>query len=77
MEDGMKQSPRELPISVQTFNQIIEKNLLYVDKTDWLANMIARGTKAWFLSRPRRFGKSLTVTTLEAIFSGQRELFKG
>jgi hypothetical protein len=61
----------------QTFQEIIEKGKNYVDKTSYLAELISLDMKVWFLSRPRRFGKSLTVSTLEAIFSGQRELFKG
>ncbi|MDR2142465.1 MAG: AAA family ATPase, partial [Deltaproteobacteria bacterium] len=61
----------------QTFQEIIKNGQLYVDKTAYLAELIFMDMKVWFLSRPRRFGKSLTVSTLEAIFSGQRELFKG
>jgi hypothetical protein len=69
---------KELPIGVQTFEEIVRDDLLYVDKTSFIEEMISRhGTKAWFLSRPRRFGKSLTVSTLKALFSGRRELFKG
>ncbi|MDR2140190.1 MAG: AAA family ATPase, partial [Deltaproteobacteria bacterium] len=48
-----------------------------MDKTAFLADLISSDPLVWFLSRPRRFGKSLTVSTLEAIFSGQKELFKG
>jgi hypothetical protein len=61
----------------QTFKEIIELNRIYVDKTAQLAMMIEGSPKTWFLTRPRRFGKSLTVSTLEAIFSGEKELFKG
>jgi uncharacterized protein related to proFAR isomerase len=66
-----------LPIGIQTFEHVIGNNCLYVDKTDYLARIIENTTKPWFFSRPRRFGKSLTVSTLEAIFSGKKELFKG
>ncbi|MDR1657309.1 MAG: ATP-binding protein [Deltaproteobacteria bacterium] len=59
----------------QTFKQIIDGNMIYVDKTACLANMIERNRKTWFLARPRRFGKSLTVSTLESIFTGQKHLF--
>jgi hypothetical protein len=67
----------ELPIGSQTFSDLVKDPSFYVDKTAYLADLISSKTKVWFLSRPRRFGKSLTVSTLEAIFSGQRELFKG
>ncbi|MDR2198469.1 MAG: AAA family ATPase [Deltaproteobacteria bacterium] len=65
------------PVSGQTFKDIIEEKIIYVDKTAILSNLIETPTKTWFLSRPRRFGKSLTVSTLESIFSGEKELFKG
>ncbi|MDR2352723.1 MAG: AAA family ATPase, partial [Deltaproteobacteria bacterium] len=65
------------PEGIQTFEKIIEKNSIYVDKTAYLANMIEGSPKTWFLVRPRRFGKSLTVSTLKSIFSGNKELFKG
>ena len=64
------------PIGVQTFGEIIEKGYVYVDKTD-LVHSLANELKYVFLSRPRRFGKSLLISTLEAYFSGKRELFKG
>ncbi|MDR0621717.1 MAG: AAA family ATPase, partial [Deltaproteobacteria bacterium] len=61
---------------IQTFEDIIRGGLIYVDKTAFLAKMLDTGIKTWFLARPRRFGKSLTVTTFKAIFSGKKELFK-
>lgn len=64
------------PIGIQTFSQIRENGYLYVDKTE-IVYELARSGKFYFLSRPRRFGKSLTITTLEALFEGKRELFKG
>jgi hypothetical protein len=67
---------QQLPIGIQTFEEIIGKNCLYIDKTEAIHNLIVSG-KYYFLSRPRRFGKSLTLSTLKAIFSGKRELFKG
>jgi hypothetical protein len=67
---------QQLPIGIQTFEEIIGKNCLYIDKTAAIHNLIVSG-KYYFLSRPRRFGKSLTLSTLKAIFSGKRELFKG
>ncbi|MDR3205084.1 MAG: AAA family ATPase [Deltaproteobacteria bacterium] len=66
-----------LPTGSQKFKDLIELGGIYVDKTAYLAQLIASVPKTWFLTRPRHFGKSLTVSTLESIFSGQRELFKG
>ncbi len=63
------------PIGIQTFSEIIENKMAYVDKTA-LVYKIANGTKNNFLSRPRRFGKSLLVTTLQAYFEGRKDLFK-
>ena len=67
---------KPLPIGKHTFVDIRHENMMYVDKTAYLHHMITRGS-AYFLSRPRRFGKSLTLSTLDAIFSGKRELFDG
>ena len=64
------------PIGIQTFEQIIEDGFVYVDKTDLVYSMATEG-KVYFLSRPRRFGKSLLISTLEAYFLGKKELFKG
>jgi hypothetical protein len=66
-----------LPTGIQTFKDVIELGGIYVDKTAYLTKMIETVPKTWFLARPRRFGKSLTVSTFESIFSGHRELFKG
>ena len=63
------------PISVQTFEEIANGEYIYVDKTDLVYNL-AQG-RVCFLSRPRKFGKSLLVSTLEAYFTGKKELFKG
>lgn len=65
-----------LPIGVQDFVRLRQDNLLYVDKTARLLELIQNGQR-YFLSRPRRFGKSLTLSTLDAMFSGRVELFKG
>ncbi|MEA1910731.1 MAG: AAA family ATPase [Spirochaetota bacterium] len=65
-----------LPLGKQAFRKLIEGDYIYVDKTEYLYNMIINGS-AYFLSRPRRFGKSLTVSTLKEIFKGNKELFKG
>ncbi|MDR1979488.1 MAG: AAA family ATPase, partial [Synergistaceae bacterium] len=66
----------KLPIGIQTFEEIRKEGYLYVDKTKHLIDLIDTG-KVYFLSRPRRFGKSLTVSTFDALFSGKKELFKG
>ena len=65
-----------LPIGVQDFVQLRQDNLLYVDKTARLLELINDGRR-YFLSRPRRFGKSLTISTLDAMFSGRKDLFSG
>ena len=67
---------QKLPIGIQTFEKINKENYLYVDKTKQILKMIENG-ECYFLSRPRRFGKSLTISTLEAMFKGKVELFKG
>ncbi len=67
---------QELPIGVQDFVAMRQDNLLYVDKTARLQELVTNGRR-YFLSRPRRFGKSLTLSTLDAMFSGKVELFKG
>ena len=64
------------PIGVQSFDQLIEEGYVYVDKTDMLYSLVKNG-KIYFLSRPRRFGKSLLVSTLKNYFLGRKELFKG
>ena len=67
---------RKLPIGIQTFEEIRKENYLYVDKTA-MVYQLANVGKPYFLSRPRRFGKSLLISTLEAYFRGKRELFQG
>lgn len=64
------------PIGIQSFDQLIEDGYVYVDKTD-LVYRLAKEGKIYFLSRPRRFGKSLLVSTLKNYFLGRKELFKG
>ncbi|HLP46250.1 MAG TPA: AAA family ATPase, partial [Candidatus Kapabacteria bacterium] len=68
---------KNLPLSIQTFRDFIEEGYIYVDKTKQIHDLFARGGKYYFLSRPRRFGKSLLISTLAEIFSGNKELFKG
>ena len=67
---------RKLPIGIQSFKDLREKGFLYVDKTEYLFRLVNTG-KVYFLSRPRRFGKSLFLSTLAAYFLGQKELFNG
>ena len=67
---------RRYPIGVQTFSEMIRGGYVYVDKTD-LVWQLAHNAKYVFLSRPRRFGKSLLSTTLESYFKGEKELFEG
>ena len=64
------------PIGIQDFEQIIQDGYVYVDKTD-LVYKLVKGGKIYFLSRPRRFGKSLLVSTLKYYFQGRKDLFKG
>ncbi|MFK7949706.1 MAG: AAA family ATPase [Saprospiraceae bacterium] len=66
---------KRLPLGKQNFEELIEEHLLYVDKTDRIYNLIDKGYY-YFLSRPRRFGKSLLISTLKNLFEGKRELFK-
>ncbi|HCC87676.1 MAG TPA: AAA family ATPase, partial [Prevotella sp.] len=68
--------PRLYPIGIQTFEEIITKNMLYVDKTEYVYRMANTG-KYFFLSRPRRFGKSLLTSTFKSYFEGRKDLFKG
>ena len=68
---------RRLPVGIQSFEEIREQGCLYVDKTDIIWQLANRGKKYNYLSRPRRFGKSVLVDTLEAYFMGKKELFEG
>ncbi len=67
---------KRLPVGIQTFEKIIDNDMLYIDKTEYIWNMIHLSNYI-FLSRPRRFGKSLLVSTLQAYFEGRKDLFKG
>ena len=67
---------KRLPVGIQTFEKVRENDMLYIDKTEYIWNMIHLGNYI-FLSRPRRFGKSLLVSTLQAYFEGRKDLFKG
>jgi hypothetical protein len=67
---------RYFPIGIQTFEKIRELNAIYVDKTDLIYRLV-KGGNYYFLSRPRRFGKSLLISTLKAYFEGRKDLFEG
>jgi len=67
---------KKLPIGLQTFSKLREDNYYYVDKTPLIAKLANEG-EYYFLSRPRRFGKSLLLSTLKSAFAGEEELFKG
>ncbi len=67
---------RRLPIGIQSFSRLRETDSYYVDKTPLIRDLIEQGDH-WFLSRPRRFGKSLLVDTIKALFEGRKELFEG
>ena len=68
---------RRLPVGIQSFKVIREENYLYVDKSDIVWNMVNLGDKYNYLSRPRRFGKSVLVDTLESYLEGRKDLFEG
>ena len=66
----------KLPIGIQTFSEIINEDHYYVDKTGMAVDLVEQG-KYYFLSRPRRFGKSLLLDTLKDLFEGHQALFAG
>ena len=68
---------KDLTSYVFSFEELIRGNFLYVDKTEYIWNLIRPSSAGYFLSRPRRFGKSLTLSTLKAVFEGKKDLFKG
>lgn len=67
---------KHYPVGFQTFEEIRKENKVYVDKTAYIYNLVTTG-KYYFLSRPRRFGKSLLLSTIESLYQGERELFAG
>lgn len=71
-----KATMKKLPVGIQDFQKIIENNFVYIDKTRIIYELIDRGV-CYFFSRPRRFGKSVLISTLEALFANKRNLFKG
>ncbi|MCI6250389.1 MAG: ATP-binding protein [Bacteroidales bacterium] len=72
----MDKQLKKCPLGIQTFEKVISEDLLYVDKTQYIYSL-AQNYRYVFLSRPRRFGKSLLASTLHSYFSGKKELFKG
>ena len=68
---------KDITSSVYNFEELIQGNFHYVDKTEYIWQLIRTSKEMIFLSRPRRFGKSLTLSTLKAVFEGKKELFKG
>ena len=75
-ESDPRAARRKLPIGVQTFREIREEGCYYVDKTPFIRRLVDEG-KHYFLSRPRRFGKSLLVDTIKELFEGNEPLFRG
>jgi hypothetical protein len=67
---------KKLPLGISTLSKLLENNCIYVDKTEYAYNLTSQ-SGAFFLSRPRRFGKSLFVDTLKEIFEGNQKLFEG
>lgn len=68
---------KRYPVGLQTFAEVIKRNLLYIDKTEYIYRMTHDGGKYFFLNRPRRFGKSLLISTFKSYFEGKKDLFKG
>lgn len=73
----MEDLQRLYPIGIQTFFKIREGNFLYIDKTEYVYRMTHSASSYLFLSRPRRFGKSLLTSTLHCYFEGRKDLFEG
>jgi hypothetical protein len=68
---------KKLPIGISDFKKLREEDFIYVDKTEYIYKLITEGGGYYFLSRPRRFGKSLLISTIRYLFEGRKELFKG
>ncbi len=73
----IEKKDRRLPVGIQSFSKIRTEGFLYVDKTDLVWNLTNQGYKYNYLSRPRRFGKSILVDTLQMYLEGRKELFEG
>lgn len=68
---------RRYPVGIQTFEDIRREGYVYVDKTEFIWRLAHENGKSFFLSRPRRFGKTLLVSTMKAYFEGRLDLFEG
>ncbi|MEM1687430.1 MAG: AAA family ATPase, partial [Zestosphaera sp.] len=68
---------KKLPIGIQSFEKIRTEDYYYVDKTGYIHKLVNTGSSSYFLSRPRRFGKSLLIDTIKQAFLGRKELFEG
>lgn len=68
---------RKLPIGIQSFEKMRKEGYVYVDKTDIIWHIVNSGSMYNFLSRPRRFGKSVLLDTIQAYLEGKKELFEG
>lgn len=68
---------KKLPIGISSLSKLREENYIYIDKTHHVANLFNSGGRYYFLSRPRRFGKSLLVDTLKQAFLSNKHLFEG
>ena len=75
-KNSIKSNNMKYPIGIQDFGKIRNDNYVYLDKTELIYDLVHNGN-IYFLSRPRRFGKSLLISTLECYFQGKKELFKG
>ena len=73
----MEEKKVRYPIGQQDFKTLRERDLLYIDKTEYVRRIVDEGSQYFFLARPRRFGKSLFLSTLRYFFEGHRDLFKG
>ena len=76
-KENMEEIVNKYPVGIQTFEKIREGHYLYVDKTKYIVDFRKKVMSYVFLSRPRRFGKSLFASTLDAYFAGKKELFEG
>ena len=76
MDALTNQNRRKLPIGIQSFEKIRDNGCVYVDKTAYIYELL-KTPAPYFLSRPRRFGKSLLLSTMKAYFEGRRDLFEG
>ena len=77
MKNNYTEDMKQAQTGIQEFRDLIESDSLYVDKTEYIAQLLQMGRQYYFISRPRRFGKSLFCSTLASLFKGEKELFNG